>query len=372
MTKKDSTTNMSVGEAVALAEASLRQLGVCERDAHITAVHLVAAEVRGYPGHGLRRLLQIRSQAKSQEGFSENRLLVMRPGFMLWDGRGRLGIPAVNDALAQVTARLNEYASYVVGIHGYMGTTGSLGVYGSTLADQGVASVMICNSGCTVAPFGSTKAVLGTNPIAITIPGETHHFIGDVATSAWSFGAIQNAIVAQQSIPVGVVQTAEGKDTTDPENVRSGSQLPMAGHKGYALGLAVELLSGALIGAKVGRNAVPGSHGFLGFLIRADVARPARELHSDMAKLFCEILSGPLTPGHVNIRIPGERSSVRQKNTVSLKLPSTLVEQLKSERANHPGSPGQTGAKPGATDNAQRSRHLELAEHAQCKSSPNG
>ena len=58
-----------------------------------------------------------------------------------------------------------------------------------------------------------------------------------------------NIIAAQkkgQPIPAGWALTADGEPTTDAAVALAGTVLTMAGHKGYALALMVEVLSSVL------------------------------------------------------------------------------------------------------------------------------
>lgn len=326
------TRIVGLDSALLLAEEILRIVGLSEKDAHLTAEHLVASEIRGYPSHGLARLAQIAELPSTVGCYSINLTKIEKPGFLLFDGQGRLGIPAVTEAIDNARMKLNEYAAVVFGISGYLGTTGSLGVYGSDLSGHGIVSILMCNSGAVVAPHGSIERILGTNPIAISIPGSQAPFVADVATAAWSYGAIRHAALAGTSLPPYVVQTAEGTPSTDPLDADRGTLLPMAGHKGYVLGLAVELLSGPLIGAKAGRQAVSGSDGFLGVLIRVDAARAPELVNADIERLFDEIRGGPVAPGHTKIRIPGEASHRRRREGTHLELPTKLIEELERLR----------------------------------------
>jgi L-2-hydroxycarboxylate dehydrogenase (NAD+) len=327
-----STVRLSSSEAIALATAVLRSCGLSARDSTLTSDHLVASELRGNPGHGLHRLLDIAGITAGLGRSEHNSVVAERPGFVAFDAGGRLGIPAVHDAASAASRMLDDRGSIVFSVTGYQGTTGSLGIHGSLLADSGVTSILMCNSPAIVAPFGARRAVLGTNPIAITIPGHPIQFCADLATAVWSYGAIRSAAERGDQLPVGVIQTARGIPSTDPQDLDGGSQLPLAGHKGYALGLAVELLAGPLVGAKAGRAAVPGSDGFLGILIRTDVVRDLDAVNSEAQRLFAEIKAGPTAPGASAIRIPGERSSASQKHTDQIEISSSVLALLQQLR----------------------------------------
>jgi uncharacterized oxidoreductase len=76
----------------------------------------------------------------------------------------------------------------------------------------------------------------------------------DFGTSATAEGKVRVRRIAGQACPPGWLIDAEGKPTTDPNvlyNDPAGSILPMGGdqaYKGFGLGLAIDLLAGALSG----------------------------------------------------------------------------------------------------------------------------
>lgn len=333
------TTSMSVDEATRFAADVLEKVGLPPVDATIAARHFVDAEARGYAGHGLSRILGVGNSADRLTKATTNTVRTESPGFVQFNGCGRLGIPAVQDAILYATRKIQQTTVVAFGVTGYVGTTGSLGIYSQGLLDAGLVSILMCNSEFAVAPHGSKRAVLGTNPIAISIPGSPTSFSADLATSAWSYGSIRDAALRGEAIPPGIVQTEAGEPSTDPNDADHGSQLPLAGHKGYALGLAVELLCGPLIGGKAGRTAVEGTDGFFGILIKVDAARSADEVNHDAQALFAEILSGPpIDPGQP-IRIPGAKAQSAHRKATQIEVPNDLMEQLRSLAARiAPGS----------------------------------
>ncbi len=324
-----SNARLTARDAQNLARETLERIGLPGSDAQITAQHLITAELRGYPSHGLRRIPGIASIISSIGADTRIIVEVSKPGFLLFDGNSRLGIAAVTDALDAAAEKLGQEAAIVLGVTNYVGTTGSLGIYSEALATRGLGSILMCSSEYAVAPHGSSRAILGTNPIAVALPASPVSFCADVATAASSYGAIKDAAIAGRTLPLGIVQTSSGGRSSDPNDADNGSILPMAGHKGYALGLAVELLCGPLIGGKAGREAVAGSDGFFGILFRADCARPAEMVNADAQALFAEILNSQLAEDANDIRIPGDQSSHKQRHVSEIEVRNELLETLR-------------------------------------------
>jgi LDH2 family malate/lactate/ureidoglycolate dehydrogenase len=114
----------------------------------------------------------------------------------------------------------------------------------------------MCNAGPNVAPYGGAKGVHGTNPLAYALPaGDEVDIVLDIATSVTAYHQISKAARRGQTIPAGWALDATGRGTTDPAAaLKGGVLLPFGGHKGYGLGLLVDVMTAALTGAPIGRS----------------------------------------------------------------------------------------------------------------------
>jgi len=319
------TTRFSVSEGKQLAVSKLLKNGVPKADAIVIASHLLRAECRGYRAHGLRRLPAIVQAVKSVRTPGVRMLHPMLGGFCFLDGAQTTGIASVHELLMHASEQAKRSGAVVATASNYVGTTGSLGIYGAELAERGFISILTCSTAYAVAPHGTASAILGTNPIAICVPTHNYPFVADLSTAAWSYGALREAMLAQKQVPLGVVQTINGQPSTDPNDADNGSQLPMAGHKGYALGLAVELLCGPLLGGKAGKEAVAGSNGFFAVVIKSDVVREFDAVAQDVKKLFAEIEQAPLAAKSEGVRIPGKKASDLEKQCNEVNVANDLV-----------------------------------------------
>lgn len=125
------------------------------------------------------------------------------------------------------------------------------------LAEKGLASLSMCPSYAFVAPAGGKEPLLGTNPFAFgwPRPGE-HPYIFDFATSVAARGEIELHRRAGTPIPEGWAVDRDGNPTTDPDAALDGAMLTFGGHKGSALSTMIELLSGAMLGEFMSREAL--------------------------------------------------------------------------------------------------------------------
>lgn len=73
-----------------------------------------------------------------------------------------------------------------------------------------------------------------------------------MSTSSVAKGKIRLALQKNEKIPIGWALDKKGLSTTDPKAALEGVLFPLGGHKGYGLGLMVDILSGVLSGANYG------------------------------------------------------------------------------------------------------------------------
>ena len=130
-------------------------------------------------------------------------------------------------------------------------TCTSLGYFTEQIAEAGLVGIGFTNASAVVSPPGGNKAVIGTNPIAMSVPAKNGGvlFQFDQSTSAVALGKITMAAAAKETIPLGWAVDANGEPTTDPQAALKGSLVSTGGYKGYGFGLMAEVLAAAITGS---------------------------------------------------------------------------------------------------------------------------
>jgi (2R)-3-sulfolactate dehydrogenase (NADP+) len=130
-------------------------------------------------------------------------------------------------------------------------TCTSLGYFTEQIADAGLIGIGFTNASPVVSPPGGNKAVIGTNPIAMSVPAKAGGvaFQFDQSTSAVALGKITMAASAATDIPLGWAVDADGNPTTDPKEALKGSLVSTGGYKGFGFGLMAEILAAAMTGS---------------------------------------------------------------------------------------------------------------------------
>ena len=136
---------------------------------------------------------------------------------------------------------------------------GVLGYHVERLAEEGLVAIGFTNAPASIAPAGGQKPVVGTNPFALAVPGDSGGaaFVLDQSASVVAKSEIMTRSREGRAIPEGWALDADGQPTTDPEQALKGSMAPSGGYKGFGIGLLVEVMAAALSGATLGIHASP-------------------------------------------------------------------------------------------------------------------
>jgi LDH2 family malate/lactate/ureidoglycolate dehydrogenase len=292
--------------------------GVSQPDAAILADALVDADVHGTSTHGVSRLnIYIR---RIQKGLinPKAKLVVerQRGGTLAVDAANGLGqVQAVKTLeMLMPMAKKNGVAAATIRNSQHFG---ALSYYCNKAAAQDMILFATTNCEPAMSPEGACQAYFGTNPLAASFPtGKGWPVKIDLATSIAARGNIIAAQKRGQPIPPGWALTIDGEPTTDAAAALAGTVLTMAGHKGYALALMVEILSGVLSGAAIGPAIGPMYKNMdrkqdVGhFFCLLDIAAfmDVTEFKRRMDKAIDDIKSCRKRSGVNEILVPGERS----------------------------------------------------------------
>jgi L-2-hydroxycarboxylate dehydrogenase (NAD+) len=172
-----------------------------------------------------------------------------------------------------------------------------------TIARAGYICIHSVSSFRHVAPPGGASPVTGTNPISFAFPtAGPHPFVVDLGTSAFMGTDLQFRVRRKEQIPEGVALDANGQPTRDPAEVAM--LLPLAGHKGFALALAMQAL-GVFAGTAQDSQRI---YGYVFITMKPELLGPADEFRREMSAVLAEVKAAKKQPGVTAIRLPSEHS----------------------------------------------------------------
>jgi LDH2 family malate/lactate/ureidoglycolate dehydrogenase len=235
-------------EALDLAALLLRQRGVPPAHADLQAAVLVGAERKGHPSHGLQRLprLLLRIERGLIDPVTEGAFVWRAAAFLAGDGENGLGPVVGEKAIGLLADRIAETGIAVAAVRN-ANHLGMLAHYVERIAEHGCIGLALSSSEALVHPHGGTRALIGTNPVAVAVPvAGAPPFVVDLATSVVSMGKVHHYAATGAALEPGWAKDGDGRPTTDATRAKAGAIAPFGGAKGYALGLAFELVVAAL------------------------------------------------------------------------------------------------------------------------------
>jgi LDH2 family malate/lactate/ureidoglycolate dehydrogenase len=289
--------------------------GMRPQDARLAADTLVQADLWGHQSHGVLRLpwyvARLRSGVVSAK--ADSRTIVDAGSIMVLDGCEAMGQVVAAQAAREAVKRARAHGAGVVSVRNsnHFGTA----MYFTRMAAlEGCIGFLATNASPAMAPWGGREIAVGTNPWSWSAPAGRHPpLMLDIANTAVARGKIYLARQKGVPIPEGWAIDAEGQPTIDPVAALAGATLPMAGHKGYAIAVVMDMLSGVLGGGGFGRS-VAGPYqserrGNVGhFFLALDIAafKPLAEFEASMEALIRELKSVAKARGVEEIVYPGE------------------------------------------------------------------
>ncbi len=322
--KTDTKKTISAVELTTFVKALAEKSGVAEADAAVLADSLVEANLLGIDTHGVSRLpIYLKRislgliDGKAKMEFHRN-----MPAAGVLDARNGLGQVAGMKAINEAVKMAKECGVGAVGVVNSQ-HFGAAGYFCAVAARSGFVGLAFTNAEPALPPWGSYEAYFGTNPIAMAVPtGTANPVIIDTSTSIVARGKIVAAARTGTPIPPDWALDPDGNPTTDAQKALDGAVLTMAGPKGYALALMVDILSGVLTGGGFGRrvNSMykdmnhPANVGHMLIAINVEAFMRKTDFIERVNVMTADLKSSKKRPGVDEIHLPGERKfRTRQK-----------------------------------------------------------
>jgi (2R)-3-sulfolactate dehydrogenase (NADP+) len=251
------TVELSLAEAHDLAVRVLTTAGATRSNAGPVADAVITAQAEGIHSHGLTWLTTFADHLRNGkvDGKADPQVTQAALAGLSVDARSGFAHPAIVkgiESLIPLTRKTgvaamavkNSYNCLVVGHHV------------RRIAEAGLVALGFVNSPKSIAPWGGIKAVFGTNPLAFACPRkEGAPLVIDQSSSKVARSEIRLAQKEGRGIPLGWALDTEGKPTTDAAAAMAGTVLPYGDYKGYGIALMVDLMAGAMTGARLSHQA---------------------------------------------------------------------------------------------------------------------
>lgn len=233
-------------------EELLRAVGVPADHAFLVADSLVVSNLRGIDSHGVELLpgylMQLRNGGV--DCTASGRVISENGGTMLYDGENGLG-QVVSFACCEQAVRLAHRQGIAIVVARNSHHFGAAAYWSQQMGVGGCIGIALSTAGPAVAPWQGRTPLIGTNPLAMALPGEAgRKWLLDMATTTVAKNKVAHAAsLGWDTIPAAWdFVDSQGNPTTDRTAAEQGWPLPLGGYKGTGLAMMIELLCAGLSG----------------------------------------------------------------------------------------------------------------------------
>jgi len=324
-------------------------------EAEICADVLIESDLRGIESHGIGRCKMYYDRIKAGIQFPITKIDIIRDKYAtaVWDGNHGMGHVISHRAMQTAIDKAKQYGIGCVVVRNST-HYGIAGYYASMAIKEDMIGITFTNARPSIAPTNGLDPMLGTNPICFGAPSNLEYpFLFDGATSISQRGKIEVLDREGKETPIGWAIDREGKPFTDTKRLlidlisKQAAMLPIGGadeetgsHKGYSLGVMVEILSAALQngsylqglhGFDEAGNKIPYKLGHFFLAINIDFFTEIDDFKKITGDIMQTLQNSTVAPGKDKIWIAGEKEYYMDKEVRAQGVPITpaLLNNLK-------------------------------------------
>ncbi len=295
-----------------------------EESAIITDV-LLLSDLYGIESHGMQRMVRyhkgiesgmIKVQAKPEVVFET-------PVSAVIDGHEGMGQLLGHFAMDLAIQKAKQSGIAIVSLRN-SNHYGIAGYYAKMACDAGLVGFSCTNSEAIMVPTFGRLAMLGSNPIAISMPADPYPFFFDASTTVVTRGKLEIYNKLGKPLPDGWALDKDGHASSDASDVlknivakNGGGIMPLGGntevnggHKGYGNGMICEIFSSILSLGATSNYCMQGGKGLIchGFAaINPAIFGDPAAIKAHLSAYLQELRESPKAEGQTRIYTHGEK-----------------------------------------------------------------
>lgn len=339
--------NYSYEELKVFCEDAFEKFGFNKEDAAVITDVLLLADLYGIESHGTQRL--VRYHKDIEKGLiqvkAESEVVFETPVSAVIDAHDGMGQVAGYKAMKLAIEKAKKSGIAIVSVRNST-HYGIAGYYTKMACDEGLIGISTTNTTAIMVPTYGRKAMLGSNPIAISFPADPYPFLFDASTTVVTRGKLEVYNKLDKPLHDGWAIDSTGNESTDAARVlkciinkEGGGILPLGGstedsgsHKGYGWGMVAELFSSIIsLGCTSDKTNVGGKGGIChGFLVMdPKIFGDANAIKDHLSAYLEELRNSPKAEGRDRIYTHGEKEifamEERLKNGINVNV-NTVAE----------------------------------------------
>ncbi|MBQ0001226.1 MAG: Ldh family oxidoreductase [Clostridiales bacterium] len=329
---------MKVDETRAFCEEVYVRHGFTREEAQRIVDVILMADLYGFESHGVQRMIRyhnsiIRGHVDPK---AEMDIIFETPVSAVIDGNKTMGQITASKAMKMAIEKAKQHGFGMVTVRN-CNHFGVAGYYSRMAADSEMIGFCSTNTEAIAIPTFGKKAMLGTSPIAVSMPADPYYFWFDCATTVVPRGKIEVYNKRGDALHEGWAADEYGRSCLDAEHVLDninaknfGGIFPIGGeskdtgsHKGYGYGLIAELFTGIISGGHTSPHVENGGMGDTSFGFAAidyGIFGDKKEIRDRMSTLLRELRESPAADGQEKVYTPGEPEMIskadKEKNGI--------------------------------------------------------
>lgn len=317
--------NYSYASLKKFCEDAFEKFGFTAEESKIITDVLLLADLYGIESHGTQRL--VRYHKDIEKGLIKvgvkPKVVFETPVSAVIDAQDGMGQVMGYAAMQMAIEKAKKTGIAIVAVRNST-HYGIAGYYTKMACDQGLIGISTTNTTAIMVPTYGRKAMLGSNPIAISFPADPCPFFFDASTTVVTRGKLEVYNKLDKPLHDGWAIDDTGNESTDAAKVlgcisskSGGGILPLGGsredsgsHKGYGWGMVAELFSSIIsLGMTSEKTNVGGKggicHGFL--VIDPKIFGDAEAIKAHLSEYLDELRNSPKAEGQERIYTHGEK-----------------------------------------------------------------
>ena len=311
----------------AFCQDAFEGFGFSPEEAGIIKDVLMMSDMYGIQSHGMQRV--VRYHKGIEKGLidinAKPEVVFETPVSAVIEGHDAMGQLVGHYAMELAIKKAKETGVGIVSARN-SNHYGIAGYYANLALKEGLIGFSCTNSEAIMVPTFARKAMLGSNPIAFTMPAEPYNFFFDASTTVVTRGKLEMYNKLGKELPNGWALNKDGKASQNAAEVLGnisdhvgGGIMPLGGnteqlgsHKGYGYGMLCEIFASIFSQGGTSNKCMTGGrsnicHGFMA--INPAIFGNPEEVKKHFSTFLQELREAPKAEGAERIYTHGEKEA---------------------------------------------------------------
>ena len=323
--------------------------GFSADEAQIITDVLLLSDLYGIESHGMQRM--VRYHKGIEKGMidvhAKPEIMFETPVSAVIDGHDGMGQLVGHKSMEIAIEKAKKSGIGIVTVRN-SNHYGIAGYYAKMACDAGFIGFSCTNSEAIMVPTFGRLAMLGSNPIACSMPAEPYPFFFDASTTVVTRGKLEIYNKLGKPLPEGWALNKDGYPSSDAPDVlkniiskNGGGIMPLGGsnemlgsHKGYGYGMICEIFSSILSLGMTSNYCMQGTkggicHGFAA--INPAIFGDSVKIKEHLSRYLQELRDSPKAEGQDRIYTHGEKEIEAMAVRMDKGIPvndNTMIEVL--------------------------------------------